>query len=553
MTALPGGRPLRWCTLRAFAAKVRGWVVMETWRPRRRRRRWPRWLAVGVVGSGALYLGVVGGIFVFVRYERGIAGARFLDLACPWRRPAYTVARGNHYIAQGQALLARNSFGEAHRLVRLGVAASPAHRGGRLLLAAMTAHLRRPDAVRRILLDGLPYHADDPVFVRAMLSALLQQQDDGLVINLARGYLGRPQATPLAAHWYALAAATASEARGQLDGADEFLHRAPKLARSREGRLLAARIEFERGQVELAVMQIRQLASEWPHDLEIHQETCRQLRASSQAAEARRCALLFALAHPASVPARVQLLHAYTEAGETAAVAREANAFLRDFAHELPALLSLAAFAAESGNQALVRQVASVPAARSLAAAALRYLEAEAALVARDFHGALNLIRDVDPGRADSGSGSLWYSVQAVAHLGLGENAAGRMLLGNYLQQSDLRVENLLAVARRLLAMGAEEEARRVLARAVEIEPLHRAALPELIQVELATNRLADLPGHVEALLKLRRPSHDILRVVQQKLGSDLLLFSPGAPAALRAVEIALAESDAAARRMTAP
>jgi len=48
----------------------------------------------------------------------------------------------------------------------------------------------------------------------------------------------------------------------------------------------------------------------------------------------------------------------------------------------------------------------------------------------------------------------------------------------------------------------------------------------------------------------MRRPSPDIMRVAQHKLGSDLFLFSAERPAALDAVRVALEKSSRPAPRL---
>src|SRR5687767_11997907 len=124
--------------------------------------------------------------------------------------------------------------------------------------------------MRRTLLEGLPYHGADPVYLQRLLTFLLEQQEDDHVVNLARARLARLPADCDAARLLALAAATASYFRGNYDQAEDFLRGVPRLAESRDGRLLVAKIEKERGYHELALLQMRQLAAEIPLDVEIH-------------------------------------------------------------------------------------------------------------------------------------------------------------------------------------------------------------------------------------------------------------------------------------------
>jgi hypothetical protein len=169
----------------------------------------------------------------------------------------------------------------------------------------------------------------------------------------------------------------------------------------------------------------------------------------------------------------------------------------------------------------------------------------EAQVVARDFQGALDSVRRLQHGNPDwlARFGPVMGSLQAIALFGLGDTDGASLMLNSYLNQSHLRAENLLAIAHRLVAVGAPEFARQTLIRAVGADPLNQAALTRLVELDLNLNRIDELPAHLTQLLTMRKPSPDILRVAQHKLGSDLFLFSAGRPAALEAVRGALEQA----------
>jgi tetratricopeptide (TPR) repeat protein len=163
-----------------------------------------------------------------------------------------------------------------------------------MLLAA-----KRPDDARRTLLEGLGYHEADPVYLRPTLTFLLQRQEDSLLVALGRRHLPAMAPGSEPARLFALGAATASFFRGNYDQAEDLLGAVPKLAESRDGRLLAAKIEWDRGNRELALMQFRQLAAELPGDQEVHRELAGHLRQHGLMDEARRRSLSFQIAFPA--------------------------------------------------------------------------------------------------------------------------------------------------------------------------------------------------------------------------------------------------------------
>src|SRR5262249_21987427 len=158
------------------------------------------------------------------------------------------------------------------------------------------------------------------------------------VIGLARKFLPPSPAPTEANRLFALAAATASFFRGNYDTAEDFLRTVPQLATSRDGRLLAAKIENDRGYRDLALLRFRELAAEFPNDTEIHAELVASLERHGLADEVRRAALAFQISHPALSGPRIELLRAYHRADEHDRAARETDTFIRDFATDSAAL-----------------------------------------------------------------------------------------------------------------------------------------------------------------------------------------------------------------------
>lgn len=176
----------------------------------------------------------------------------------------------------------------------------------------------------------------------------------------------------------------------------------------------------------------------------------------------------------------------------------------------------------------------------------------EALIVARDFQGAVEAIRGF---RADHPDwehryGGLFDSLLAVAFFGLRDDTSAMIFWNNFIGRATLRADNLLAVANRFAELGAVEQARRTLARAVELDALNQAALTRLVELDVEMNAGDDLATHMRRLIRMRRPSPDIMRVAQLKLGSDLFLFSKECPAALEVVRVALERVSESDRRL---
>ncbi|HVS54393.1 MAG TPA: hypothetical protein VHD62_18700 [Opitutaceae bacterium] len=518
------------------------------------RAAWSRWCR-RVFGASslavlAMYCAGASAGFLYVHYRQQLDGVTWLDLAWPARWPRVRVAEGNRQIAAAQVFARAARWREALVCARYGVAHSPAHRDGRLLLAQLLAASGRPEAAQAALLEGFAFHHADPAFIGPLFDFLLQRQEDALVTALAWTVLSTPQTPAETRRRAALAGATARYFRGDYDHAENLLRLGPRLADSREGRLLLAQIEAARGWHELALVELRALAAEFPRDPEVHAELVQRLRASGRRDEARRVSLASHLAQPDAAAPRIELLRAYREAGDEASATREAAALLHDFAADRAALLALGDFAASAGDVALADRLAELARASQPAREPLALLAVEARIVARDYRGALSTLRALGAEKfpPSEGGAAARDSLQAVASFGVGDFEAARLALANVLARPRLRAENLLVLANRLVALDASEPARAVLARAVAADPLNQAALARLVALELDTNRTDALPAHLQQLAQSRRPSSDLLRVAQHKLGSDLYLFSAAREPALTAVRRALEQSQAAAR-----
>jgi tetratricopeptide (TPR) repeat protein len=508
-----------------------------------RRIRWHRLLVALIASAVAVYTSAVTAAFLFVRHRK-MDRVQFGDIALPWRWQNYQVARGDSYMAAAFQFANQGKFREAFMYARAGILLAPAHRGGRLLLFQLLLATRDTVLARRTLLDGLQYHGGDANYLRVTFGFLLRQHEDAEIVKLARQRLPLP-ATQDVAEVIALAAATACHACGNFADAEDFLRQIPHRYQSKDARLLSARIARDGGIPALALVQLDGLTQDFPDDLEVHREWVAQQRAMGLADQARRATIAFQLAHPDLPAARVATAAIYRDNGDRARLAQEVGAILRDFGDDDETLTALADVAIEGGDVPLIRRIASHEAGRRTPPEHFDLLVAETLLVARDYAGALETLRTHSSPTAGDPTAALADSLLAIAYHGLGDTATARVFLNRFLDGQNLRVESVLAAANRLVAAGGVESARTALLRAAEIDPAYPAIWARLVELDLALNRVEDLAPHVEQLVRLRRPSIDLLRVTQQKLGSDLFLFSRESPVALEVVRAALAERKA--------
>ncbi len=358
---------------------------------------------------------------------------------------------------------------------------------------------------------------------------MLQRQEDARTLSLAKDLIGKDRTPSPRNQIVALAAASASFYRGNYDQAEDYIHMFG-LEYTRDGRMLAARIAWERGFKDQALAQLSQLASESPKDEEIYAQSVSYLRETGREDEARRESFLRSISNPNDARARIDLLYALQKQGDTAAVASNANDIFNDFSNNSNALLALADFAANTGNPSLAQRVYDYTNLKKLNWEGAALMMVEANIVAKKYQTALDLVRQLLVENPDWGKRyyAVFNGLQAIAHYGLGDPESAQLFLNNFLTQSNVRAENLLAVSKRLIDVGAQTQARQVLVEAVKADPLNQAALTSLIKIDLPLNNTDTLVANIRKLLALRKPPRELLSSAYRKLGSDLFLFSPG-------------------------
>ena len=501
---------------------------------------WARLAICLVIVLGLGWLSLASAAYVFVKYQRGITDVRFTDLLMV-RLQAYQITKGNFLIRTAQDQLKTEKYREAFSNLRVGVAKSPANKEGRLLLAQFYGAWKRSDLAQQTLLEGLPYHRDDQDYLKLLFSFLLQRQEDERTLSLCKDLLAHDTTPTPRNQLVALAAASASFFRGNYDQAEDYM-RTFNLETTRDGRLLAARIAWERGLKDLALAQLGQLTSEFPKDEEIYTQNVSYLHEAGQDDEARRESFLRSIANPADARARIDLLYALQKEGDAAAVNVNVEEIFSDFSHNANALLALADFAANTGNPALARRVYDHANVNKLNWEGAALMMVEANIVAKKYQAALELVRQLLKDNPDWGRRyyAVFNGLQAIAHYGLGDAESAQLFLNNFLTQSSVRTDNLIAVSKRLADVGAQAQARQVLVKAVAADPLNQAALTSLVKLDLQLNNTDTLADSVRKLLNMRKPAKDVLATAYNKLGSDLFLFSPGRIALLQDLRAAI-------------
>jgi hypothetical protein len=480
------------------------------------------------------WISAAGLVYGFVRYHRQLEGMHWWDIAYPPRWDHFRLSQGQAYLARAQSEMNAGRYGEAFHYLRVGLAKAPADREGRLLLAQFQELAGRADLVERTLLDGLPHLDGDEDYLAAILVYLLHRQRDDVLVRLADERLAGEERTPSLTRRLALAAATASYHRGHYDRAEDYLRRYG-LSTQRDARVLEARMTWERGYQDLALLQIQRLHDELGHDAEIYSTYVQWLRELGRETAARHLSLMRRLQFPGDAQARIDLLYAHDRAGEQMRVVALTREILADFADQPQVLLAVADFGANTGRADITRQVLDRlhTAGEPIQGAALMTIEAH--IVAGRHQEALAHCRQLAeefPALSERYH-TVFNGLQAIAFFGLDDRESGQLFLNTFLNQPNLRAENLLAVSRRLTRVHAHPQARQVLAHAARIDPLNQAVLQSLIELDLEAGRPDALPELLRQLLTVRKPSRELLHRAYRSLASDRLILRPAIATAL--------------------
>ncbi len=539
--------------LRAITEPV-GWLrfspirVISTNRGVRVRVAWKPALAALIILPLLGWLGFATTAYLFVKYGRGFSEVQFSHmLFYPTQREAYRKARGDFLIEQAKIALKEEEFQRAYHSLNVGFGMSPDNRDGRMLLAQFQVIRKRPDLAQQLLVGGLDKHSDDREYLQTLFSFLLQRQEDFELLRITGDLIARAGLSPKIderLRLTAMARATAQFFRGNYDAAEDTL-REFRLGDSTDGKILAVRIDWERGDREAAFNRLEELSEASPENEQVYTQYASYLRESGRDDDLRRLALLRQLSYPNRPRARIDLLYLFDKAGDEPSVEAGIADIFRDFSTNSDVMLALADFAANTGRPTLARRIYDHCKASDLPWEGAALMTVEAHIVAKQYREALETTTQMQKENPEWGKRfyAVFNGLQAIANYGLSDVEAAQLFLANFLDQSGVRADNLVAVSNRLVSVGANEEARQVLSRAVRADPLNQTALTGLIRLDLEAGLTDTAPKHLHTLLAMRKPPRALLREAYNKLASDRFMFTPGRAAVLEELQKTLNSS----------
>ncbi len=494
--------------------------------------RWGRLIGAFSLLAVLGWFALAGALYFHFKYNKEfdqVSYTKMLTLL-PFGLESHRVEMGNYHIERGLSEIKEENYRDAMRLLRLGVARSPANLKGRRVLAEFYEFgLKRHDIAADQLLQGIELGGiQDGDYLKATLNILLRHQMDEKIQNLANKYLPKePELTDIN-RTLAYSVANANYLRGNYDLADDYIIDY-KLLELLEGVLLSAQISWDRGNKVAAMTKMEYSIEKFPNSESLLMQLCRYHRELGEIEEARRYAILRNVSDPLSVAPRLELLYIYNESEDFEREQIEAQRMLQQFRGDEPALQSLANFAADTGNIDLARRTYEEALENEFAIDAFSLLLIEAHLVDKDFEGALNFSEELLKERPDwlTLRWAIFSSLRAVASYGINRPDLGEIYLQDFIDAAGIQAQTYMAVSRRFTNIDRIQQARKVLTLAYQKAPTNQKILSELIRAELSLGNTENLSLLLSRFLQMRRPQMDLLTEAYSKLGSDRFIFTP--------------------------
>lgn len=490
-----------------------------------------RWRLLGLyLASGAFLLWAIfsTSLYFFIKNRSGFTEVRYAHVAgLPFTLGAYRDAKGEFWVREGLKNAQDGEWRRAFDQLRMGLPYAPENEEARLTLARIYLMAGRPDLAGPVLVEGLDQHSNQADYLRSVISFLFGQQADAAVVEMADKLLAESKLDPQTRRMVAVARMYAHFNRDQFDKAEASMV-SEKLEQSVEAAFIRARIAWETGTRQTALVMLRELHARAPKDAEIYRTLIVYLREQGRIDEARRVALSRQWDQPDSPEAYVDFI---ALCGMDGSIERQGEAeaeFLGKFAHNPPALLQLASWAAKEGRPALAWQVEDLCRNEKDHAAPAALLGLEAELRAANYADALARIEKFQSTTARSwneSQRSALLALEGVARQGAGQASEAQSSFNQLVTAPRVAPATLVSAGGMVAKLGADAEAAKLLQRALDLDPLNQPALVELLRLELKNHALDRALSLVKRLPDMRKPPNELMSSIIKNLESDRYLF----------------------------
>ncbi len=440
-----------------------------------------------------------------------------------------------------------SNYRDATRLWHFGVARSPGNLKGRRLIAEDYELIRkRPAIAADYLIEGLKHGGlEDAEYVKRLIQVLLRNQMDEKIQEIADTYLPKePQLTEIN-RLLALGAASAYYHRGGFDLAEDYLINY-NLMELVDGLLISSRISWDRGNRTAAIVKLEQTLNRFPKSDLLLAQLSTYYRETGDMDKARRFALLRNIENSSSHRPKLALLYLYEQTADNERLETEIERMFEQFGTDKDALTEFSNFAAKTGNVSLAKRIQQHALENEFDVGVFALLFLEAHIFNRDYVQALNLMEGLVEEKAEwlTKYWSVFNGLRSIAAFETKRPDLGEVYLQNFLKETRQTPYNYLNLANQFFTTERLSQAREVLTVAYRQFPKNQKILAELIKVELDLGNTEKLSELLNRLLKMRRPSVDLLTKAYQKLSSDRFIFTQNRSTLLLQIRAILREND---------
>lgn len=501
------------------------------------RPNWPRLVIFSGVGAIGLYLLACLSLFLFLKYQRGYDPFTFQEsLTAFFELDEHRAKLGDFQIEQAIEKIGNNTRQdvlEGFRLLRYGVARSPANVEGRLLLAEFyEVALRRSDVAADLLISGLQHAGKNPQYydsqyIGYLFAVLLRNYMDFRAVEVSQILLRALEPNTPEYRFVATQLSLALFYRGDFDEAEKALY-THNLIRSAEGLSLLALIRHNQNRSEEGIRLLEEHLDSEPGSRVAYERLMTILRDLEAYDRLRQISLLWSIRFPSYAGARINLMYAYDADGNEEAIQNELKELL---AHDPDpqSLVTFFSFASETGRPELIRFVLDELEMDegSRISAQARISLAEAYVRGGDPKKSLAVIEDLEENHPAlfSSVRTLLNGIRAVALYFDNRPIDGQVYLQEFLGDTSIRPAVYLAMAKLFEQAELEDVARNILAESYARHPQDHRTLSALVQLDAAVGDLPAFREHLRALVKSRIPTREAVRVAYDELASDRHLF----------------------------
>lgn len=467
---------------------------------------------------------------------------KLLTVKDSYGRSAHLYRKGEYYVTVAKAALARQDYAEFARYIGTGAQLSPANLEAQRLCAELFFQFQRPLDAYQLLEESLKFAKQDRSYFRLYIDRCLLLDQDARLIETAVRYLSDKEVSPEIQADLQLAAAQAHFLRGSFTEAARFI-KDYRLGETAEGYLLNCQILWESGDRAGALAELDAALAAYPAGVRLLTMKAVWLKEQGELARAKDCLDLMDISLPGRPEPLIQSLYVLPGEANRGARAIIVEKVITLFGNQERPLLDLARFGNDVADVTLTARLAQLAKDRRFTnRIRFELVHVECLLNAGRARDTILLVdelyKQAERDQWVPETRMAFEALRMIAYFADGQTEIGSINLQKLLQNRKVPPQVLISASRKLIAARRFDEANDVLIQAHLQHETNQAVLQQIVGLKLDHPRIAaDLETYLRRLMQNRRPSPEVLRTAQRRLGSDIYLFSDDREVLLSEVE----------------